>query len=138
MAKFFVNGEAVDFLAAPDTPLLWVLREQLGLTGTKFGCGVAACGACTVNIDGVDATRAGLRHDIALPVGGDADQQRAPIGTAQQPCSGPRASQICATRQVPAAGGRAQPVRIDHPTASLSSIRPSAAVASSTTGTPAC
>jgi isoquinoline 1-oxidoreductase alpha subunit len=52
MAKFFVNGEQVDFHAAPDTPLLWALRDQLGLTGTKFGCGMALCGACTVHIDG--------------------------------------------------------------------------------------
>ncbi|MGZ5074643.1 MAG: (2Fe-2S)-binding protein, partial [Usitatibacter sp.] len=52
MAKFFVNGEQVDFRAAPDTPLLWALRDQLGLTGTKFGCGMALCGACTVLIDG--------------------------------------------------------------------------------------
>jgi isoquinoline 1-oxidoreductase alpha subunit len=52
MAKFFVNGEQVDFRAAPDTPLLWALRDQLGLTGTKFGCGMALCGACTVHVDG--------------------------------------------------------------------------------------
>ena len=52
MAKFFVNGDPVDFRAAPDTPLLWALRDQLGLTGTKFGCGMALCGACTVHIDG--------------------------------------------------------------------------------------
>jgi isoquinoline 1-oxidoreductase alpha subunit len=51
MAKFFVNGEQVDFRAAPDTPLLWALRDQLGLTGTKFGCGMAQCGACTVHVD---------------------------------------------------------------------------------------
>ncbi|MGZ5035554.1 MAG: (2Fe-2S)-binding protein [Usitatibacter sp.] len=51
MAKFFVNGEQVDFRAAPDTPLLWALRDQLGLTGTKFGCGMALCGACTVHVD---------------------------------------------------------------------------------------
>jgi len=51
MAKFFVNGDPVDFRAAPDTPLLWALRDQLGLTGTKFGCGMAQCGACTVHID---------------------------------------------------------------------------------------
>ena len=47
-----VNGKAVTFDAEPDTPLLWVLRENLGLTGTKFGCGVAACGACSVHVDG--------------------------------------------------------------------------------------
>jgi isoquinoline 1-oxidoreductase subunit alpha len=51
MAKFFVNGDPVDFRAAPDTPLLWALRDQLGLTGTKFGCGMAQCGACTVHLD---------------------------------------------------------------------------------------
>jgi isoquinoline 1-oxidoreductase alpha subunit len=53
MARLNVNGQARDFDAEPDTPLLWVLREQLGLTGTKYGCGIAACGACTVHIDGV-------------------------------------------------------------------------------------
>ncbi|HET9576352.1 MAG TPA: (2Fe-2S)-binding protein [Usitatibacter sp.] len=52
MSKFIVNGEIVDFQAAPDTPLLWVLRDHLGLTGTKFGCGMALCGACTVHVDG--------------------------------------------------------------------------------------
>ena len=53
MAKLHVNGRVQDFEAEADTPLLWVLREQLGLTGTKYGCGIAACGACTVHIDGV-------------------------------------------------------------------------------------
>ncbi len=47
-----VNGENRTVEAPPDTPLLWVLRDELNLTGTKFGCGVAACGACTVHIDG--------------------------------------------------------------------------------------
>jgi aerobic-type carbon monoxide dehydrogenase small subunit (CoxS/CutS family) len=47
-----VNGKAVSVEAEHDTPLLWVLREDVGLTGTKFGCGVAACGACSVHIDG--------------------------------------------------------------------------------------
>ncbi|WP_421955005.1 (2Fe-2S)-binding protein [Polaromonas sp.] len=53
MAKLNVNGKVRDFEAEEDTPLLWVIREQLGLTGTKYGCGVAQCGACTVHIDGV-------------------------------------------------------------------------------------
>jgi aerobic-type carbon monoxide dehydrogenase small subunit (CoxS/CutS family) len=52
VAKFTVNGTSVDSAAAPDTPLLWVLREDLGLTGTKFGCGIGQCGACTVHLDG--------------------------------------------------------------------------------------
>jgi isoquinoline 1-oxidoreductase alpha subunit len=53
MAKLNVNGKVREFEAEDDTPLLWVIREQLGLTGTKYGCGVAQCGACTVHIDGV-------------------------------------------------------------------------------------
>ena len=53
MAKLNVNGTVREFEAEDDTPLLWVLREQLGLTGTKYGCGIAQCGACTVHLDGV-------------------------------------------------------------------------------------
>ena len=52
MATFTINGESVDVDAHPNTPLLWVVREHLKLTGTKFGCGVGQCGACTVHIDG--------------------------------------------------------------------------------------
>jgi isoquinoline 1-oxidoreductase subunit alpha len=52
MATLTVNGRTVTVQAEPDTPLLWVLREDLGLTGTKFGCGMALCGACTVHLDG--------------------------------------------------------------------------------------
>ncbi|HTK91728.1 MAG TPA: (2Fe-2S)-binding protein [Verrucomicrobiae bacterium] len=52
MATLSVNGKTYQVNAAPDTPLLWVIREHLQLTGTKFGCGVAQCGACTVHIDG--------------------------------------------------------------------------------------
>ncbi len=47
-----INGKDVEVTAPPDTPLLWVLRDEIGLTGTKFGCGVASCGACTVHVDG--------------------------------------------------------------------------------------
>jgi isoquinoline 1-oxidoreductase subunit alpha len=50
--KLVVNGKAVEVATPPETPLLWVLREEVGLTGTKFGCGRALCGACTVHIEG--------------------------------------------------------------------------------------
>jgi isoquinoline 1-oxidoreductase subunit alpha len=49
---FNLNGKPVTAQAEPDTPLLWVIRDELGLTGTKFGCGMALCGACTVHLDG--------------------------------------------------------------------------------------
>lgn len=52
MAKLNINGKAVTVEVDGSTPLLWVVREQLGLTGTKYGCGIAICGACTVHIDG--------------------------------------------------------------------------------------
>ena len=56
MASLILNGTAITVNASPDTPLLWVLRDHLKLTGTKFGCGASLCGACTVHVDGV-ATR---------------------------------------------------------------------------------
>ena len=62
MAQLVVNGKAVKVDVDPATPLLWVLREQLGLTGTKYGCGIAQCGACTVHLDGAAV------RSCALPV----------------------------------------------------------------------
>jgi isoquinoline 1-oxidoreductase subunit alpha len=53
MARLTINGTVHDIDVEPDTPLLWAIREQVGLTGTKYGCGVAQCGACTVLVDGV-------------------------------------------------------------------------------------
>jgi isoquinoline 1-oxidoreductase subunit alpha len=53
MARLTVNGQAHTVDADPDTPLLWVLRDTIGLTGTKYGCGIAQCGACTVHMDGM-------------------------------------------------------------------------------------
>ena len=70
MAKLNVNGRVVEVEAEDDTPLLWALREQLGLTGTKYGCGVAQCGACTVHVDGL-AVRA-----CAQPVSAFDETQR--------------------------------------------------------------
>jgi isoquinoline 1-oxidoreductase alpha subunit len=52
MTTLTVNGKKLEVSAEPDTPLLWVLRDELGLTGTKFGCGIAQCGACTVHVGG--------------------------------------------------------------------------------------
>jgi len=65
-----INGTERSVDAEPDTPLLWVLREQIGLTGTKYGCGIAQCGACTVHIDGV-ATRS-----CAMPVSAIGPEQQ--------------------------------------------------------------
>ena len=56
MPTLMINGQSHNVEVEPDTPLLWVLRDTLGMTGTKYGCGIAQCGACTVHIDGV-ATR---------------------------------------------------------------------------------
>ena len=67
--RFTVNGKAQSVDVDPDTPVLWVLRDTLGLTGTKYGCGVAQCGACTVHVDGA-ATRT-----CVLPVSAIADKK---------------------------------------------------------------
>jgi isoquinoline 1-oxidoreductase alpha subunit len=52
MARLTINGRSVEVNVNPDTPLLWAIREQVGLTGTKYGCGIAQCGSCTVHMDG--------------------------------------------------------------------------------------
>ena len=61
--RIAVNGIAYEIASEPETPLLWVLRDELGLTGTKYGCGVGACGACTVQVDGA------AQPSCVLPVG---------------------------------------------------------------------
>ena len=73
-----VNGHSEQVEAEPDTPLLWVLRENLGLTGTKFGCGAAQCGACTVHVDGAP------RRSCVLPVSAAAGKASS---TARKTCA---------------------------------------------------
>src|SRR5881628_3141768 len=62
MAKLNINGKAYDVKVEDSTPLLWVIREQVGLTGTKYGCGIAQCGACSVHINGE------VRRSCSIPV----------------------------------------------------------------------
>ena len=69
MVKLTINGQSHDVDVEPDTPLLWVIRDTVGLTGTKYGCGIAQCGACTVHIDG-QAVRS-----CSLPVSDAAGKQ---------------------------------------------------------------
>ncbi|HVY57926.1 MAG TPA: (2Fe-2S)-binding protein [Xanthobacteraceae bacterium] len=66
MVRLTVNGINHEVDVEPDTPLLWVLRENVGLTGTKYGCGIAQCGACTVHIDGVATRSCGLQVSDAV------------------------------------------------------------------------
>ena len=77
MTKLNVNGKAVEVDVDPETPLLWVLRDTLGLTGTKFGCGMALCGACTVHLNG-NAVRA-----CQTPISAVGDQ---PVTTPYDDC----------------------------------------------------
>jgi len=79
MVSLTINGKPHDVDVDPDTPLLWVIREWIGMTGTKYGCGIAQCGACTVHVDGV-ATRS-----CSLPVSAAAGAQITTIeGLAQE------------------------------------------------------
>src|SRR5688572_26731042 len=70
MARLTINGTTRDIDVDPETPLLWVLREQAGLTGTKYGCGIAQCGACTVHIDGV------AQRSCVMPVSAITPEQK--------------------------------------------------------------
>jgi len=69
MLSFSVNGKSVSLEVPPETPLLWALRDNLHLTGTKFGCGIGQCGACTVHIDGV------AQKSCQIPAGSAAGKQ---------------------------------------------------------------
>jgi isoquinoline 1-oxidoreductase subunit alpha len=66
MVRLNINGKDYDIDVEPDTPLLWAIRENVGLTGTKYGCGIAQCGACTVHIDGVATRSCGVSVSEAV------------------------------------------------------------------------
>src|SRR5262245_35356106 len=66
MAKLSINGQTVEIDVEPDTPLLWAIRENIGLAGTKYGCGIAQCGACTVHIDRVAVRSCGVQVSEAV------------------------------------------------------------------------
>lgn len=96
--KLTVNGETHDLDIEPDTPLLWAIREELGLTGTKYGCGIAMCGACTVMVDGV-ATRS-----CVTPVSAVEGQSVATIESVEQDPVGRRVVESWVKHQVPQCG----------------------------------
>ncbi|HET9515363.1 MAG TPA: (2Fe-2S)-binding protein [Gemmatimonadales bacterium] len=92
-----INGKDVTVEAAPDTPLLWVLRDNLGMTGTKFGCGIAQCGACTVHVNGEAA------RSCQLPVGGLAGKDITTIEGLSEDATHP-VQQAWIAEQVPQCG----------------------------------
>jgi aerobic-type carbon monoxide dehydrogenase small subunit (CoxS/CutS family) len=92
-----INGKDVTVEAAPDTPLLWVLRDNLGMTGTKFGCGIAQCGACTVHVNGEAA------RSCQLPVGGLAGKEITTIEGLSEDATHP-VQQAWIAEQVPQCG----------------------------------
>ena len=104
MTKLTVNGVAHEVTAEDDTPLLWVLRDLLGLTGTKYGCGEALCGACTVHLDGravracVTPLRRAVGHEVTtiegLSKAGDHPLQRAWVALGVPQCGFCQAGQI--------------------------------------------
>jgi isoquinoline 1-oxidoreductase alpha subunit len=98
MTAFTVNGRNVQVDASPDTPLLWVLRDSLRLTGTKFGCGIAQCGACTVHVDGVP-TRA-----CVTPVSAVAGKKVLTIEAVSATNSGKAVQQAWIAEDVPQCG----------------------------------
>ncbi len=98
MIKLTINGEARQVDVESDTPLLWVLRDTLGMTGTKYGCGIAQCGACTVLIDG-QATRS-----CQTPVDSVGDAQITTIEAIEQDEVGRKVVEAWVSQQVPQCG----------------------------------
>jgi isoquinoline 1-oxidoreductase alpha subunit len=98
MIHINVNGQTHPVDVEPDTPLLWVLRDTLGMTGTKYGCGIAQCGACTVMIDG-QATRS-----CQVPAGSIADAKIVTIEAIEQDAVGRKVVDAWVSLQVPQCG----------------------------------
>jgi isoquinoline 1-oxidoreductase alpha subunit len=94
MATLLVNGTAHDVDVPPDMPLLWVLRDVIGLTGTKFGCGIAQCGACTVHVDGQPV------RSCLTPVSSLAGRQVTTIEAVGQTAAGARVQQAWLDQEV--------------------------------------
>lgn len=98
MVKLTVNGKARSVDVDPNTPLLWVIREQIGLTGTKYGCGIAACGSCTVLVDG-SAVRS-----CALPVSAAAGKKIETVESLAQGGKLSKVQQAFVEKQAPQCG----------------------------------
>lgn len=98
MINLYVNGESRSFEGDPEMPLLWYLRDEIGLTGTKFGCGLALCGACTVHVDG-DPVRA-----CQTPVGSVADANVTTIESVHSDRVGQIVQAAWEEKQVPQCG----------------------------------
>src|ERR1700759_2950713 len=98
MVKLQVNGQTQSFDGDPSMPLLWYLRDELGMTGTKFGCGVALCGACTVHIDGVAS------RSCSVPVGSIGNAQIATIEAIGETPVGARIQKAWIDQEVPQCG----------------------------------
>jgi isoquinoline 1-oxidoreductase subunit alpha len=124
MTQLTVNGVAHDFDADDETPLLWVLRDLLGLTGTKYGCGEALCGACTVHLDGravracVTPLRRAAGHAVTTIEGlsptGDHPLQRAWVELGVPQCGFCQAGQIMTAAALIAEVARPSDEEIDH------------------------
>jgi aerobic-type carbon monoxide dehydrogenase small subunit (CoxS/CutS family) len=97
MISVTVNGRKYDVDVSPDTPLLWVIRDAIGLTGTKFGCGLQQCGACTVHVDGEPVRSCGV------PISNVGNKQVTTI-EGLSPSSNHRLQQAWVTEQVPQCG----------------------------------
>ena len=103
--RLTINGKTIDVDVEPDTPLLWVMREQVGLTGTKYGCGIAQCGACTVHIDGV------AMRSCGMPVGDAVGKKIVTIEGSRRQAYSPGPEGLDRARR---AAMRLLPVRHDH------------------------